>query len=126
MSESQFSRIFKDASGLTFSEMIRKLRIEHSCKLLSATELSVASICKDCGFTNLSNFNRQFLREMGVTPREFRALSNKERVVLLERVFGHKNQILQQAKINVYMDKNQNQVSEFMTQIATHSPGSKK
>ena len=63
---------------------------------------------------------------MGVTPREFRALSNRERVVLLERVFGHKNQILQQAKINVYMDKNQNQVSEFMTQIATRNSGSEK
>lgn len=117
MSDSQFSRVFKEASGLTFSEMIRKLRIEHGCKLLSSTDLSVAAISKNCGFTNLSNFNRQFLREMGISPRAFRALSAKQRSVLLEEVFGHKNQLLQQAKINVYMDKNRSLVSEFMTQI---------
>jgi len=117
MSDSQFSRVFKEASGLTFSEMIRKLRIEHGCKLLSSTDLSVATISKNFGFTNLSNFNRQFLREMGFSPRAFRALNPKQRSVLLKEVFGHKNQLLQQAKINVYMDKNRSQISEFMTQI---------
>lgn len=119
MSNSQFSRVFKEASGLTFSQMIRKLRIEHGCKLLGSTDLSVAAISKDCGFTNLSNFNRQFLREMGISPRAFRGLQTRQRVALLEQVFGHKNQLLQQAKINVYMDKNSSQVSEFMTKIPT-------
>ncbi len=98
MSESTFSRTFKIASGLNFSEMIRKLRIEHGCKLLSSTELSVAAIAKDCGYTNLSNFNRQFLKEMGITPREFRAMKSKMRAALLEKIFGHKNALLQQAK----------------------------
>jgi AraC-like DNA-binding protein len=98
MSESTFSRTFKFASGLNFSEMIRKLRIEHGCKLLTSTELSVAAIAKDCGYTNLSNFNRQFLKEMGTTPREFRAMKSKARAALLEQIFGHKNALLQQAK----------------------------
>ena len=98
MSESTFSRVFKEASGLNFSEMIRKLRIEHGCKLLTSTDLSIALIAKDCGYTNLSNFNRQFLREIGTTPRDFRNLNKRERIVLLERAFGHKNQLLQQAK----------------------------
>ncbi len=98
MSESTFSRTFKIASGLNFSEMIRKLRIEHGCKLLTSTELSVAAIAKDCGYTNLSNFNRQFLKEMGTTPREFRAMKSKVRSALLEKIFGHKNALLQQAK----------------------------
>ncbi len=98
MSESTLSRTFKIASGLNFSEMIRKLRIEHGCKLLTSTELSVAAIAKDCGYTNLSNFNRQFLKEMGTTPREFRAMKSKVRSALLEKIFGHKNALLQQAK----------------------------
>jgi AraC-like DNA-binding protein len=117
MSESQFSRIFKVASGLNFSEMIRKMRIEHGCKLLGSTENSIATISRDCGFTNLSNFNRQFLREMGLTLRDFRALSQKERSVLLQRVFGYKNQLLQRARINTYMDMHSKEVSEFMTQL---------
>jgi AraC-like DNA-binding protein len=120
MSESHFSRVFKEASGLTFSNMIRKLRIEHGCNLLVSTELPIAIISKDCGFTNLSNFNRQFLREMGVSPRAFRALQIRQRVALLEQVFGHKNQLLQQAKINIYIDKNSSQVSEYMTKVPTN------
>ena len=117
MSESMFSRIFKEASGLNFSEMIRKLRIEHGCKLLASTEMPVATIAKDCGFTNLSNFNRQFLREMGTTPRDFRGLNSKQRSILLEQVFGHKNQLLQQAKINTYMEAHSKQISEFYTKM---------
>jgi len=117
MSESQFSRVFKEGSGLTFSEMIRKLRIEHGCKMLSSTDLSVAAIAKDSGFTNLSNFNRQFLREMGISPRSFRLLDQRKKAELLENVFGHKNQLLQQAKVNMYMDRNSAQKSEFMTLI---------
>ena len=98
MSESTFSRMFKKASGLNFSEMIRKLRIEQSCKLLTSTDLSIVATSKDCGYTNLSNFNRQFLREMGTTPRDFRHLNQRERIILLEKIFGHKNQLLQQVK----------------------------
>jgi AraC-like DNA-binding protein len=121
MSESQFSRIFKEASGLNFSEMIRKLRIEHGCKLLGSKDLSIATISRECGFSNLSNFNRQFLREMGITPREFRGLSQKQKVFLLESVFGYKNQLLQQAKINTYMEQHSTHLSEFMTQLPTES-----
>jgi AraC-like DNA-binding protein len=117
MSESQFSRIFKEAAGLNFSEMIRKLRIEHSCKLLGSKDISIATISRECGFTNLSNFNRQYLREMGITPREFRTLNQNQRVELLKVIFGYKNQLLQQAKINTYMDMNSMQVSKFITRI---------
>lgn len=117
MSPSTFSRIFKKASGLNFSEMVRKLRIEHGCKLLCSTDLSIATISKESGFTNLSNFNRQFLREMEITPRNFRGLNKKQRTALLERVFGHKNRLLQQAKIDSYMTTHSNQISEFMSQV---------
>lgn len=117
MSESTFSRIFKKASGLNFSEMVRKLRIEHGCKLLCSADLSIATISRECGFTNLSNFNRQFLREIGITPRDFRGLNQKQRTALLGRVFGHKNQLLQQAKIDSYMAAHSSQISEFISQI---------
>jgi AraC-like DNA-binding protein len=79
--------------------------------------MPVATIAKDCGFTNLSNFNRQFLREMGTTPRDFRSLNSKQRSILLEQVFGHKNQLLQQAKINTYMEAHSKQISEFYTKM---------
>lgn len=103
MSEATFSRFFKRGSGMSFSEMIRELRIEHGCDLLTSTEKPISTIAKECGFDNLSNFNRQFLKVMGKTPRTFRNLPMKEKSALLQRVFGHKNQILQNAKIAKYM-----------------------
>lgn len=73
MSDATFSKYFKRATGQNFSELVRKLRVAHASHLLLETDLPVATICFDVGFTNLSNFNRQFLREKGLTPRQFRS-----------------------------------------------------
>ena len=72
MSEATFSRFFQRASGRTFSETVRMLRITRARIMLEQTDDPIASICYDVGFSNLSNFNRQFLREVGVTPRRYR------------------------------------------------------
>lgn len=72
MSAPTFSRFFKEASGRTFSEMVRMMRIARARMLLAESDAPIASICYDVGYTNLSNFNRQFLREVGVTPRDYR------------------------------------------------------
>jgi AraC-like DNA-binding protein len=74
MSEPTFSKYFKKASGFTFSDMVKKLRIAHSCRLLDQTKDSVAEICENVGYTNLANFNRQFLAEVGMTPTAYRKL----------------------------------------------------
>lgn len=72
MHEASFSKYFKKATGQNFSELIRKLRIAHAGRLLGTTDLPIASVCFEVGYSNLSNFNRQFLAEKGLTPREFR------------------------------------------------------
>jgi AraC-like DNA-binding protein len=72
MSPSAFSRYFKEASGHTFSDMVRRLRLAHACKLLDTTSLPVTDVATASGYRNLSNFNRQFLSELGLTPREYR------------------------------------------------------
>lgn len=74
MSEPSFSKYFKRASGLTFSDMVKRLRIANACRMLDQTDRSVSSISTAVGYTNLANFNRQFLAEMSVTPREYRAM----------------------------------------------------
>nr|WP_275889342.1 AraC family transcriptional regulator [Nakamurella flavida] len=73
MSAPTFSRFFQRASGRTFSEMVRMLRVARARVLLEESDAPVSAICYDVGFGNLSNFNRQFLREVGVTPRAYRA-----------------------------------------------------
>ncbi|GAA3921104.1 AraC family transcriptional regulator [Microbacterium invictum] len=72
MSESAFSRYFHRASGHTFSDMVRRLRLAHACKLLDGTTDAIASIAQTVGYRNLSNFNRQFLAELGCTPLQYR------------------------------------------------------
>lgn len=74
MSEPTFSKYFKNATGLTFSAMVKKLRIANACRLLDNTDASVSSICTATGYTNLANFNRQFLSEIGMPPRAYRKL----------------------------------------------------
>ena len=75
MSESAFSKYFKRMSGQTFSDTVRKLRLAQAGKLLKDTDLPIGSIYHRAGYANLSNFNRQFRAQYGVTPREFRRQS---------------------------------------------------
>lgn len=75
MSESNFSRFFRRNSGMNFSVYIRKLRIGRACSLLSETNNKIVDIGISSGFQNLSNFNRKFKNELGVTPHEYRSLS---------------------------------------------------
>ncbi len=79
MSESTFSRYFKRASGQTFTDTVRKLRIARSCKLLTHSTLPVSTVCEKAGYANLSNFNRQFHAHCGVTPGQFRRQSSPTR-----------------------------------------------
>ena len=79
MSEPTFSKYFKKASGLTFSEMVRKMRVSHACRLLEDTDKTISAICSQAGYKNLANFNRQFLAEMNMTPSAYRALEESKR-----------------------------------------------
>ncbi len=73
MNESTFSRHFKKMTGNNFVDCVRKIRIARACTLLESDALSVTDICFECGFQNISNFNRNFRHEKGMTPREYRS-----------------------------------------------------
>ena len=72
MSEPGFSRFFKRVTGHGFIDLMRKLRIQRACRLLLQTPMSVADVCFEVGYSNLSNFNRHFRHEMNVTPSQYR------------------------------------------------------
>ncbi|MES2208396.1 MAG: AraC family transcriptional regulator [Pseudomonadota bacterium] len=72
MSESQFSRLFRKATGNHFTEFVNRLRINKACQLLMETNLYITDVCYDVGFNNVANFNRRFLEFKGITPKEFR------------------------------------------------------
>lgn len=75
MTETGFSRYFRRATGSTFTEFVNQLRIGRACNLLMQTKTPISSICYSVGFNNISNFNRQFLKRRGMTPKEFRRAS---------------------------------------------------
>lgn len=72
MSEPGFSRFFKRITGHGFIDLMRKLRIQRACRLLVQTEMSIADICFEVGYGNISNFNRHFRIEMDQTPSDYR------------------------------------------------------
>jgi len=76
MAEGSLCRFFKMNMGLTLFEYLNQIKIEFACKLLMDNDLSVLNVCLDSGFNNLSHFNKQFRKNTGVTPSEYRKRFN--------------------------------------------------
>lgn len=73
-SPSAFSRSFRRHTGFTFVQYVNRLRINVACQMLMSSEPArVTDICYGVGFSNISNFNRQFRAQKGMSPNEFRA-----------------------------------------------------
>jgi AraC-like DNA-binding protein len=77
MSEWAFSRFFKKNSGSSFTDYLRSLRVAYACKLLADTAMPITDICFEIGYANVSNFNRNFLRQRGMTPSSYRRMSQQ-------------------------------------------------
>lgn len=72
MTEAAFCRYFKARSNKTFIDFVNEIRIGHACKLLLEDKWTIAQIAYDSGFDSLSNFNRNFKKYIGHTPREYK------------------------------------------------------
>ena len=71
LSVSAFCRFFKLRTRKTFSQFVNEFRISVACKKLLLDDLSISEICYEVGFTNLSNFNRQFKKITRYTPSQY-------------------------------------------------------
>lgn len=78
MSESAFSRYFKSKTGISFIDNLIQVRLGHASRLLIDNNLSISEIAYECGFNNISNFNRIFKKKKGCTPKSFKENFNKE------------------------------------------------
>lgn len=72
LSESYFMFQFRKQVGLSAVEYITHFRIDTACRALIGTKKNVLEIAYDCGFRNISNFNRQFRKITGCSPTEYR------------------------------------------------------
>ena len=82
MSPVAFSRFFRQRTGRTVSEYIVHIRLGYAARMLVDTSKNISEICYECGFNNLSNFNRTFKARRNYTPRDFRAMFKKNKVIV--------------------------------------------
>lgn len=82
MTPTAFSRFFRQRTGRRLSDYVIDIRLGHASRMLIDTTMSVAEICYDCGFNNLSNFNRIFKRKKNCSTTEFREMYFKKKVII--------------------------------------------
>lgn len=76
LTKNAFCKYFKKRTNKTYVQFLNELRIENASKLLvTKKDKSIADIAYECGFGNLSNFNRQFKAVKKSTPKQYRAAS---------------------------------------------------
>jgi AraC-like DNA-binding protein/ligand-binding sensor protein len=67
-----FCKVFKEATGITFTDYLARVRVEEAQNLLQNPHLRVSEIAFETGFESISQFNRSFKRVTGKTPTQFR------------------------------------------------------
>jgi len=72
MHPASLARYFKSSVGMSPTQYVNQVRIGQACRLLGDPDRLILDICLDCGFQNLSHFNRCFKSSTNMTPTEYR------------------------------------------------------
>ncbi|MCI8998842.1 MAG: AraC family transcriptional regulator [Muribaculaceae bacterium] len=82
MTPTAFSRFFKLRTGRSISDYVIDIRLGHATRQLVDSTTSVAEICYECGFNNVSNFNRIFKKKKGNSPKVFREIYQHHKILV--------------------------------------------
>ena len=77
VSATYFSRLFRQATGMTFVDFVARYRIEKAKNLLQDPHWRISEVAFEVGFQSLSQFNRSFRRIEGQSPKQYRAAITK-------------------------------------------------
>lgn len=72
VSTREANRIFQNAIRQTPFEYLIHYRLDQAKKLLEESDLSITEISYRCGFTDSTYMGKQFKKEFGITPKEYR------------------------------------------------------
>ncbi len=72
MAEGSLCRFFREKAGCTPFEYLNRIKTDLACKLLMNNDMSITEVAMESGFNNLSHFNKQFRKNTGTTPRDYR------------------------------------------------------
>lgn len=82
MTPTAFSRFFKLRTGKSISDYVIDVRLGHATRMLVDSTTTIAEICYDCGFNNISNFNRIFKKKKGNSPKVFREIYQHHKILV--------------------------------------------
>ena len=75
--EYYFSHKFKQETGMSVADYIRREKVRHARLLLSGTKMSIQEISDDLAFSSRSYFSSTFQKETGMSPSEYREQNRK-------------------------------------------------
>lgn len=81
-SQAAFCHFFKQRTRKTFTQFLNEVRVSKACKLLNNSDLNISQVCYESGFNNVSNFNRQFKKVIGLSPSGYTKKYNHSLEVL--------------------------------------------
>ena len=72
LSKPYISKYIKEKSGMTFGELVKKIRMKKAKALLKSSNMTVENIALSVGYQNVEHFNRLFKKAYNMTPMQFR------------------------------------------------------
>ncbi len=73
---SHLARVFRKYFQCSIGEYVRRLRIEYAAQEILKSDLSLADIALNAGFSDQSHFTHEFKRRMRITPAEYKKIYN--------------------------------------------------
>ena len=72
MTPNAFCKYFKNATRKTFIERVIDFRINYATQLLTETDKTIADVCFESGFRDMSHFYKMFTSRMNTSPMNYR------------------------------------------------------
>jgi len=72
LKEANLCRQFKKYTGVSTGDYLKQRRLSAAMQKLRGTGDKILTVCHDCGFSDIANFNRTFRKTLGLTPSEYR------------------------------------------------------
>lgn len=72
LSKPYLSKYIKEKSGMTFGDIVKKVRMKKARALLKSSSMTVENIALTVGYQNVEHFNRLFKKAYNITPVQFR------------------------------------------------------